>query len=67
MWAALFGLIMFWNGRVTRGVLRGILERMERNQGAMLKNQERAAKDHELMISALQKALERSRSKFMKK
>lgn len=78
LWAALFGLIMFYNGRITRKALlqnghltREILKRMEKNQEAMLrnqermlKNQERAAKDHEIMISAFQKAFKsRSRKK----
>ena len=56
LWAALFGLIMFYNGRVTRKALGGILERMERNQERMLKNQEYMLKDHEVMITAFKKA-----------
>ena len=63
LWAALFGLIMFYNGRVTRKALlqngqltRKILERMERNQERMLKNQQHMLKDHEVMITAFKKA-----------
>ena len=67
LWAALFGLIMFYNGRVTRRMLGGILERMEKNQEAMLKNQEKMLKDHEVMISALQKSFGSRSSKVPKK
>lgn len=57
VWAAVFGLIMFYNGRITRKVLSEILTSIGKNQEKMLKNQETMRKDHEVMIKALQKAL----------
>lgn len=50
LWAAVFGLIMFYNGRITRNVLGEILRRMEKNQEAMLKNQEAMLKNQEATL-----------------
>lgn len=60
LWGAVFGLIMFYNGRITRKVLTKILTKMEKNQEAMLKNLEAMREDHETMIAALQKTLSSS-------